>query len=88
MATTEAKAETTKPATTRTRPSRSRADNKPAETAATPTAIPAEDRTVIVLEPVGITKTYSKWQAPEGTGCAGNFYAPLGVTSVRVAYTK
>lgn len=81
MATTEAPVAETKPTTTRTR---NRSTTKKTEEAP---AAPA-NREVIELMPVGNTKTYSKWQAPEGSGCAGNFYAPLGVTAVKVAYTK
>lgn len=77
----EATAEATeKP--TRNRPSRARAAAAPK-----PAEVPA-NREVLDLTHVGNTKTYSKWQAPEGSGCAGNFYAPLGVTAVKVAYAK
>jgi hypothetical protein len=27
---------------------------------------------------------YSKWSPPEGSGCVGTFYAPLGCTEVKV----
>jgi hypothetical protein len=74
-----ATAQAEKPARSRTR---STAKAPAAEAAA------VADRVVLELLPVGNTKTYSKWQAPDGSGCAGNFYAPLGVTSVKVAYTK
>jgi hypothetical protein len=43
------------------------------------------NRLVIALVPVGDTKTYSRWAPPEGSGCVGTFYAPLGATEVRVA---
>lgn len=83
MAETQTAAEA-KPATTRTR-NRSTAAKKPE---AAPVAEAATgNRTVLELVPAGVTKSYSKWQAPEGSGCAGNFYAPLGVTAVKVAYT-
>lgn len=83
MATQEAPAAETKPATTRTR---NRTTAKKTETTAEAPA--TANRVVLALEPAGTTKSYSKWQAPEGSGCAGNFYAPLGVTEVKVAYTK
>jgi hypothetical protein len=40
----------------------------------------------LVLEPHpgGHTKSYTKFVAPDGSGCTGTFYAPLGVTEVRV----
>lgn len=34
--------------------------------------------------PAGDTKQYSRWVPPEGTGCVGTFYAPLGATAVTV----
>lgn len=79
MATTASTEATEKPA--RVRPSRAKSAQGSTEAAPT-------NREVLALVPVGTTKTYSKWQAPEGSGCAGNFYAPLGVTEVKVAYTK
>ena len=78
--------QTTEKKATATR-SRSRSATKPAEAATAAPTAPA-NRVVVTLEPAGVTKSYSKWQAPEGSGCAGNFYAPLGVTEVKVAYTK
>lgn len=43
------------------------------------------ERLVVALESAGETKSYSKWSAPEGSGCVGTFYAPLGATEVKVA---
>lgn len=86
MATTASTTEATpekKPA--RQRPPRARTTTS---STAKAEAAPSANREVLALVPVGTTKTYSKWQAPEGSGCAGNFYAPLGVTEVKVAYTK
>jgi len=38
----------------------------------------------VVMEHAGDTKTYSKWQPPQASGCVGTYYAPLGTMSVRV----
>lgn len=43
------------------------------------------ERLVIALESAGDTKSYSKWVFPEGSGCVGTVYAPLGTAEVRVA---
>ena len=77
---------------TTTRPVRVR---KAAPAKATPTAKAAEpetaqtdgnvERLVISLVHAGDTKQYSKWTPPEGTGCVGTLYAPLGATDVKVA---
>jgi hypothetical protein len=54
--------------------------------AATPAAAAetGEQRTTVALEPAGETKTYAKFSPPDGSGCVGTFYAPLGTTDVRV----
>lgn len=37
-----------------------------------------------VLEPAGTTKTYAKFTFPDGSGCVGTVYAPLGTKTVKV----
>lgn len=86
-------------AETTTRPPRSRkatpakATTPSAVTTAASESAAAEEPSVatgspvkLVLEPHpgGHTKSYTKFVAPEGSGCTGTFYAPLGVTEVRV----
>ena len=41
-------------------------------------------RIAVEFEKVGETKNYSKWCPPEGVGCTGSLYAPLGATAVTV----
>lgn len=53
---------------------------------ATAVEAPTSTRTVVALEHVGSTKSFEKFQAPADSGCAGNFYAPLGTTEVKVAF--
>ena len=77
MATTEAPAADAKPARTRTRSTQKTAE-----------AAPPANRVVVTLVPAGSTRRYSKWQFPEDGPAAGNVYAPLGATDVKVAYTK
>lgn len=55
----------------------------PAAKKTTP-ATPAENVQGIVCEPIGKTKTYAKFGFPEGTGCVGTIYAPLGTRTVKV----
>jgi len=54
------------------------------ETANEPEQAENVQRIRVVMEHVGDTKTYSKWQPPASSGCVGTYYAPLGTTSVRV----
>lgn len=86
-------AKTTRPRASRGTAPTKAAAAKAAQAAAAP-AVTAEaeaaeattpTRTVVVLDHVGATKSFEKFQAPEGSGCAGNFYAPLGTTEVKVA---
>lgn len=76
------------------RPARKRAPAKvatkaPAKTAPSATPAPASDdasqtRTAFALIKGDDTKTYSKFAYPEGSGCVGTFYAPLGTLEVKV----
>jgi len=57
----------------------------PVEPVAAPA--PVDDglvRTVLEFTYFGDTKSYSVFQPPEGNGCVGKVYAPLGTTNVRV----
>lgn len=54
---------------------------------ATPAPAPVDDglvRTVLEFTYFGDTKTYSRFNPPEDSGCVGSVYAPLGTTNVRV----
>jgi hypothetical protein len=42
---------------------------------------------VMDLEYVEDTKTYAKFVPPTGSGCVGQFYAPLGTKAVKVKIT-
>lgn len=84
-------AETTTAAKT-TRPARARTAAKPAaaKTSAAKVA-PAEvaddagkARFTVTLEAQGETKSYAVFTPPEGSGCVGKFYAPLGTEIVKV----
>jgi hypothetical protein len=66
----------------------------PAKAAATATrkapvkAAAASDAVAFALTPDGSTRTYAKFKAPEGSGCVGTFYAPLGTKVVKVRLEK
>lgn len=45
------------------------------------------DRTVVQLVHVETTKTYEKFKFPEGSGCVGNVYGPLGKNNAKVAFS-
>lgn len=86
---------------TATRPTRTRASRAAAAKATPAKAAPAAAPTkadapvtgadgtvesfVVALEAAGETKSYSVWTPPQGSGCVGKFYAPLGATAVKVA---
>lgn len=44
----------------------------------------ASDVTAFALAPAGTTKTYAKFNFPDGSGCVGTVYAPLGTKVVKV----
>ena len=69
------------------------AEKAKVEKAKTPKAVetdteetPKNDKTriLVVMEHMGDTKTYSKWQPPKDSGCVGTYYAPLGTEVVKV----
>lgn len=81
-------------AETATRPARSRAARATKAAPATPTpkaevttdsATGTVNRVVLTLEHAGDTKNYAKFAVPEGAGCVGSLYVPLGTKSVKVA---
>lgn len=57
----------------------------PAKKAA-PTTAPAAsaDAVAFALVPAGSTKGYAKFSFPEGSGCVGTVYVPLGTKTVKV----
>ena len=76
-------------ATTRT--TTAKAATKPAATKAAPakTEAPAAEAELAKVGPIELvfdreTKSFAVFKAPEGTGCTGSLYAPLGTTEVRV----
>lgn len=73
-------AEATAPTTTR-KPAAKRA---PAPKKAAAPAAAEVSATGYVLEAAGNTKTYAKFTFPEGSGCVGTVYAPLGTKTVKV----
>lgn len=56
---------------------------KPLAKKAAPVAIET-NAVAFALEPAGSTKTYAKFTFPEGSGCVGTVYAPLGTKTVKV----
>lgn len=65
---------------------------KPTQAVSEPTGngaeVEAKDGNVeaitVTLEPLGDTKKYAKWGFPEGCGCVGNVYTPIGAGGVKV----
>jgi len=70
-----------KPAAKRTAPAKA----APKKITPTPTAASAETNAVaFALEPLAPTKRWAKFGFPEGSGCVGTVYAPLGTKVVKV----
>lgn len=56
-----------------------------AKPAATEAEAPATvDKFTVELSKIGETKQYGKFVFPEGSGCVGTVYAPLGAKTVKV----
>lgn len=81
-------AETTNaPSTGARKPAAKRAPAKAASAKATPAKAPtaeAANAVAFALDAAGSTKTYAKFTFPEGSGCVGTVYAPLGTKTVKV----
>lgn len=56
---------------------------KPEEAKRTPVADPSRS-IVLDLVPDGDTKNFAKFTYPEGCGCVGTIYAPLGTEQARL----
>lgn len=84
------------PATTEAKTTRPRARKAAAVPATPKTITKAEaieveasngvtvDKLRVELESAGDTKRWAKFTAPDGSGCVGSLYVPLGAKSVKV----
>lgn len=65
-------------------PARKAAPRKAAPKKTAPATAAEVSATGYVLEAAGVTKKYAKFTFPEGSGCVGTVYAPLGTKTVKV----
>lgn len=77
----EATAAPTARKATKAAPRKAPAKKAPATPAATTTEV---DYVAFALEPDSPTKNFARFKYPEGSGCVGTMYAPLGTKVVKV----
>lgn len=81
--------QTARPARTRstTRATKATPAKAATEAKAATTETPEVEAYVVDLEHIGDTARYAKFSPPEGQGCVGTLYFPLGTKAAKVKFS-